>query len=385
MTFCLELVFLVSLFIILYANFGYLLVVWLWAKVRPRKVRKDANFTPSLSVIIPAYNVENTIAQTIENALSLEYPSDKMEVIVISDGSTDGTNEIIRRYNDSRLHYKVLEQNAGKSSALRAGVSMVSGEIIVLTDADSSIPKDSVKQLIAGFADPEVGAVVGRVIIANKLASGISAGASLHWKYQEALRKYESIAGSTVSAAGVFHALRRQLFPELPDNVPDDQYILLSVLARRYRVIGEQNAVATTHAPYGIAEEFRRKARIQSRQLKAVRCMGRRLFRMSFQDLFFFISHKGSRWLVPWCLIMVFASNMLLISKTLYFWLFLAQILIYVLSAVWFIFQTLGLRIPKLHLLFYFFVTNAALATGAVRWTLFGSPARWSVSQRKEI
>jgi len=378
-----KIIFWTGLFVITYANFGYFLLIFLWSKLRPRPYLKNSDFMPSLSLIIPAYNEESVIGQKIENTLSLQYPRDRLEIIIISDGSSDKTNEIINSYQHPNLKCNILNKNIGKSAALMTGVKIAHGEIIVLTDADSFISPDSLLKFAAAFADPEVGGIVGRIEVKDDIKHGVSVGASSHWKFQELLRKYETIIGSTISASGVLYAVRKDLFPLLPDNVPDDQYILLTILQRHYRVICEESAVAITHAPYGVIEEFRRKARIHARQLEAVRHLGLKLLQMNWRDLLMFFSHKVCRWLVPWCLLAVAFSSLFLIPDSLYLVLFWVQILIYGLAAVFPILSVIGIRPPKLHLPFYFILANIAIAFGAVSWIFSGAPARWDLAKRK--
>jgi cellulose synthase/poly-beta-1,6-N-acetylglucosamine synthase-like glycosyltransferase len=373
----------ISVFIVLYSNFGYLLLVGLWSKLFPKPVKKDVNYRPYLSIIIPAHNEEDVIVQKIENTLALDYPSDKFELIIISDGSTDSTNEKIARYRDLRIRSNFLDVNQGKSKALMAGIEMAKGTIIVLTDADSFISADALKNLAPGFADPKVGVIVGRIIIQDDPKSAVAAGATSHWKFQELLRQFESLAGSTVSAAGVFHAVRKNLFPPLPENVADDQYILLKALERNHRVICEPDACAITIAPTGIREEFRRKARIHARQLEAVRCLGKGLFRFNWQDIFFFISHKICRWLVPWCLIGAFFLNLLLLSNPFYLLLFYIQVIFYGIAMIGLLMHIFKYGLRLLIFPFYFLMANIAVAFGAARYVLWGAPSKWNSSHIK--
>jgi poly-beta-1,6-N-acetyl-D-glucosamine synthase len=369
----------ISLSIVVFANVGYLVVLALLSRLRIRPVAKDEAFTPSLSVIIPAYNEETIIDRKIQNTLALDYPADRMQVVVVSDGSTDGTNAVLGTLRDSRLRVEILKEGRGKCGALMVARTVARGDILVLTDADSMVETDALRKLARNFADPEVGGVVGRVVVRGHGNSNVSAGASSHWKLQEMLRRFETDLGSTVSAAGVLHAVRAPLFPCLSDSTCDDWHILLSVLQQGYRMVSEPAAIGTTCAPRGIRTEFCRKARIQARQLTTVQSLGMGLLRLRWTELLMLIGHKFCRWLVPWCLMAMLVSNAVLLWRPEYRILFAGQLLFYALAVLGFGCQLAGVKVRLLHAPFYFVMANTALAVGALRWALRGSASRWNL------
>jgi cellulose synthase/poly-beta-1,6-N-acetylglucosamine synthase-like glycosyltransferase len=221
---------------------------------------------PSLSFIIAAYNEAETIAGKLDNTVGLDYPQDRMEVIVASDGSDDLTNEIVAGYPSRRVRLLALPRQ-GKNRTINAAVPQAAGEILVFTDADSLFEPSALHFLIAPFADPQVGGVAGsyRYLRHEKEAKGERA----YWRFDQKLRDLQSKGGDLVSATGHIYAIRRELFSPVPSGVTDDAYISRGVISRHRRLVFERRAAA--YGPIADdAGEFRRKVRILSRGLKGV-------------------------------------------------------------------------------------------------------------------
>jgi cellulose synthase/poly-beta-1,6-N-acetylglucosamine synthase-like glycosyltransferase len=265
----LELLFIASLFVIAYIYLGYPLVLLILSALRPRPIRKKAG-TPFVTILIAAYNEAQCIAGTIENKLGLEYPRDRLEIIVVSDGSTDGTDEIVRRYEASGVRLIRQEPRAGKTSALNLAVGQAAGEILVFSDANSSYAPDALLHLVENFSDPEVGYVTGKMIYTNPDGSPIGDGCTSYMKYENLLRSVETRVGSVVGVDGGIDAVCKSLYrPMNPDQLPD--FVLpLKVVEQGFRVVYEPRALLREQALNQAADEYRMRVRVSLRALWAL-------------------------------------------------------------------------------------------------------------------
>lgn len=255
-----------------YTYLGYpmilLLRAWLW----PKRWRAGEGY-PSVSFLVAAYNEEEHITAKIENALALEYAHDRLEVVVVSDGSTDRTNELVAGYSDRGIRLLALPRS-GKAAALNRAVAQVSGDILVFSDANSIYEPQSLRRLVAAFVDPEVGGVAGNQ---RYLRGDSGTGERWYWNIDRWLKEMESSAGSTVAATGAIYAIRRSLFRPIPDGVNDDFVTSTSVVQQGYRLVFARDAVAWEPVSPSTRAEFRRKVRLMSRALRSELAM-RQLF-----------------------------------------------------------------------------------------------------------
>lgn len=355
--------------LILYAYAGFPLLLLLRAHTRGRDRDRKPGRSPGLprvSMVIVAHNEAGTIAAKIENVYRLDYPADRLEVIVASDGSDDGTNEIVARLARPDLRLLALPRS-GKIPALNAAVAHAHGEILVFSDANSMFAPDALRALVAPFSDPSVGAVGGNQCYVPD-GGGHMAGFSerLYWAYDRALKRMQSTAGHMTAATGAIHAVRRDLFRPVPPGVSDDFMTSTRAIAQGYRLVFEPNAVAyETIAPSEEAE-FNRKLRIIVRGLRGLWVM-RELFnplRHGFYSLQLF-SHKLLRWSVCWLLLVVLGASLALHGEGwFYTWAARAQIALYAGAAVGFALQSTRVaryRIFKLlGVPFYFSMANYA-------------------------
>jgi cellulose synthase/poly-beta-1,6-N-acetylglucosamine synthase-like glycosyltransferase len=245
------------------------LVLLVRALVRPRP-HAVADVRPSLTMIIAARNEAASIAAKIDNILSLEYPPDRLEVVIASDGSEDGTNAVVEQYADRGVRLLALPR-LGKASALNAAVESANGEILVFSDANSLYAHDALAALVRPFADPNVGGVAGdQRYLADGARDGIAAGEQRYWNVDRLLKTAESRAGNVISATGAIYAVRRPLFSPVPDGVTDDFFTSTGVIAQGYRLVFASDAVAFEPVA-GTAElEFARKVRVITRGLRGV-------------------------------------------------------------------------------------------------------------------
>lgn len=315
-----------------YVVFPALLVVrgLLW-----RRPYRAEDITPSVSLIIAAYNEAASIGDKLENVLALDYPRDCLEVIVASDGSTDGTVATVSAYADRGVRLLALPRQ-GKAGVLNAAVAAAHGEILVFSDANSAYAPDAVRQLVRPFADPEVGGVAGnQVYLPRQRGVGEAAqtgdGERTYWGFDRLLKQIQSRAGNTISATGAIYAIRRALFPGVPEGVTDDFATSTAVIAQGYRLVFAPDAQAYEPVAKSSGVEFGRKVRVMTRGLRAVLVRRELLnpFRYGFYAIQLF-SHKILRRLMFIPLGLLLVSNPFLLGEGLFYQLtMLAQIAFY--------------------------------------------------------
>ena len=329
-------VFWAAVALLAYVYLGYPLLAAARAWLFP-KPRRTASIEPLVSVVVSAYNEESRIAARIENLLALEYPREKLEILVASDGSTDGTVRQARRYQDRGVTVRGFGRRQGKSAVINAVVPMLRGDVIVFADARQRFDRDSVRALVRNFADPSIGGVSGELVIeANGAATMTPArGTALYWRYEKFIRSTEGRRDSTIGATGAIYAIRRELFEPIPeDTLLDDVLIPLRIVKRGFRVVFEGSARAYDVAAVAARQEFVRKARTSAGlfQLFAREpwLLNPRRNRIWFQT----ISHKGLRLTLPVLHVAAFVANATLVGAWPYDMLFAAQMLFYAAAAV---------------------------------------------------
>ena len=278
-----------------YAIFPVLVIVR--GLLRPRPYRSEP-ITPTVSLLIAARNEEAVIARRLENLLELDYPSDLLDVVIASDGSTDATNEILRGY--VRPGIQVLERPPlGKGQALGSAVAASRGEIIVFSDANSMYAPGAIRALVAPFADPAVGGVAGNQVYGGGTEVAAEAGERTYWGLDRLLKRFESRAGDTIAATGAIYAIRRSLVRPIPPGVNDDFYLSLGVVDQGFRLVFAEDAIAYEPPADAFDREYRRKVRIVTRAMTCIRSMPSLLDprRHGFYALQL-LSHKVLRWLM---------------------------------------------------------------------------------------
>jgi len=249
-----------------YTFVGYPALVWAVARLRPRPVSR-ADVQPDVSVLIAAHNEAAVIGARIENCLALDYPADRLEIVVASDGSTDATVEIARRYERAphpgpAVRVVVYPWRRGKPSILNDTVPQCHGEIVVLADARQRYDPDAVRRLAENFADPRVGAASGELTLLNEAGVAVGDGVGAYWRYEKLLRRSESALDSTIGATGAIYAIRRRLFePILADTLLDDVLIPVRIARRGFRVVFDARARAWDRAAITARQEYTRKVR----------------------------------------------------------------------------------------------------------------------------
>lgn len=315
-----ALLFWVSCGLLFYTFLGYGLLLSALARRRPAVVAPavDAEARPSVCVVLIACNEEKRIAERLRNLLASQYPAEKLRLLLVSDGSTDGTVAAARALQDERLEILERPERAGKAAGLNLAVPHCPAEILVFTDARQRFATDALARLVAHFADPQIGAVSGSLEIAPA-ASATGAGVDTYWRYEKSLRAAESRWDSCVGCTGAIYALRRDLFVPIPeDTLLDDVVIPMQAAAQGARVIHDPTAIAYDPQSLEPAAEQRRKQRTLAGGFQMLfrypAWLSPRGHRLWWQ----LISHKYLRLLAPFCLIGALLANLLLAGEQLY-------------------------------------------------------------------
>ncbi len=355
-----KLLFWIALAAPLYAYLGYPLVLLGLRQILRRPVEK-APIRPFVSILIPVCNEARVIERKIRNSFLLDYPINRMEIVIASDGSTDETEAIARELEDGRwLRVLAFPKNRGKMAVLNAAVPQLRGEIIVFSDASALLATDSVRRLVENFADPSVGAVSGRYQVTRPADVTIGASESFYWRYETFLKVQESQLASTLGGHGQLHAIRKKLYPfPPPETINDDYVIPVSVLAQGFRAVYEPAAMV--HEEAREMTGFARRIRIMTGNLQQLRNLPQLLKPLQPLPLFFFLSHKAMRLVAPFAMVAVLAANLFLLRSPAYSKLFCAQIAFYAVAALG---LTGRLRPKALTLPFYFCMVNAAAFFG---------------------
>ncbi|GIX49591.1 MAG: glycosyl transferase [Candidatus Tectimicrobiota bacterium] len=381
-----EVLFWLCVGLMAYAYFGYplaLLGLRLW---RRQPVRK-ADITPAVSLLIAAYNEEKDMRAKLDNALSLDYPQEKLQIIVASDCSTDKTDAIVQEYAARGVQLVRLPQRGGKTAALNAAVPHARGEILVFSDAATFYRADALRKLVRSFADPGVGCVSGDIIYTNDVQTLVGNGGSLYWRYERWLRQLESDLGSVVGMAGCMYALRRALFRPLGIETPpgkrslsqslDDDFLtpLRLRLEGGYRAVMESEALCYEKVAGGCREEFRMRRRVIARAITGLLYMRAVLNPLRFPLYAWqLVSHKVLRWLGPLWLLGALFSSAALAAQPLYRGLLAAQLGFYLCAVAGYLSEQQRLRTGRwLSVPLYFCVSNLA-ALAALGKVLGGRP-----------
>lgn len=297
---------------IAYSYVGY--PCWLWVRqyLKPARVRRAA-FAPPISVVMVVRNEASVVQGRLRNLLSLDYPDELREIVVVSDGSTDGTNEILARYKtEGRVKLVVSPKPSGKADGLNQAIAAASGEIVVFTDARQRFEVGSVRLLMENFADPSVGCASGELMLGDSASGESIKGMGLYWRIEKFVRELESASGSVVGATGAIYAVRRDLLAPVPSGtVLDDVLIPMNVVRQGARVVFDPRARAWDSPDLGVDREFARKVRTLGGNYQLLQLAPWLLSRAN-PIRFEFVSHKLLRLAVPFGLVVVFVISLLL-------------------------------------------------------------------------
>lgn len=380
MTLFLTILFWFCLSVCVYVYFGYPALLWVLSRFRTKPVR-EGDVTPRMSFIVAAYNEENVIADKIANSLALDYPADRLEIIIAANGCTDRTNEIVRGFDDPRVRLLCIEK-PGKMEAVNEAVRISTGDVLVFTDADFMLDAHALRVMAGKFADPEVGGVSGgRNPRVTRQGDATGEGEGLFVRWDRMQKILESRIGSVYAADGLLYAIRKDLYVPLDDpNRGDDMTISTRVPLAGYRLVFEPNATAyEIGSRIEARSEFRRKARIANRCTRALLGHGRKLFTAGFYTVEV-LSHKVLRHMIPFFLIpMFFASLVLARSSRFFTVMLLGQVAVYGLALAGAALRdTRAGHWKPFSIPYYFCFVNAAAFLGLVKLITGQGTTAWT-------
>jgi cellulose synthase/poly-beta-1,6-N-acetylglucosamine synthase-like glycosyltransferase len=386
-TFLLSVAFWTCLALVVYTYFGYPLLIWALSRgfgefgSPPPGEDRDTDL-PSVSLLIAAYNEEAEIRKSIESALALDYPAGKLEIVIASDGSSDATPAIVRRYAPRGVRLLDYKERRGKAEVLNSAFTELKGDVVLLSDANTKIEPGALRRIVRWFRDPRVGVVCGKLVLRDGRGSRNADG--LYWKYETFLKKCEGRLGGLLGANGGIYAIRRELHYPIPaDTIIDDFIIPLQAkLHTGCVIVHDSRAVAYEETPETIGAEFKRRSRIGAGGFQSISMLWPLLHPRHGWTAFTFLSHKLLRWLCPFSLIGLLACNLCLVGEPFYRVALLAQFAFYLtaFAAMW---LPPGIRLLKpLRLTTMFAGMNVALLFGFARWLLGTQKAAWERTAR---
>jgi cellulose synthase/poly-beta-1,6-N-acetylglucosamine synthase-like glycosyltransferase len=359
---------------------------WLWLLDRLGRGRgrepgqPEPTWWPTVTLVVAAHDEASCIAEKLENSLALDYPPDRFEVVIGSDGSTDGTDAIVQAHPDPRVRLSAAPR-AGKTSVLNRCIPQARGELVVLSDANTRIDPRALKALVRHFQDPAVGAVCGRLQLYNPRRAEFEESA--YWRYESWLKAMEGRQGAVVGANGGLYAIRRVHYRPLPPStIVDDFVIALRLLEQGQRVLYEPEALAWEETTEDDAREFGRRVRIAAGNFQSLGLVPGLLSPLRGFPAFAFWSHKVLRWVAPGLMAVAFLANLALLGHPLYRATMAAQLAFYLLASL----GRTGLGPVALRrlagLAFYFVAMNLALVVGFWRFVRHAQAAAWERTAR---
>lgn len=391
----LKILFWILLFIIVYTYVGYGVLLYLIIKIRRffkigKKVEIDPTYEPEVTLFIAAYNEKDYVAAKMKNTLELEYPKEKMNIIWVTDGSDDGTPDLLKGYPHTTVHH--LDERNGKIGAMNRGMEFVKTPIVIFSDANTNLGKESIRRIVNLFGNPKVGCVSGEKRIIDKesdVASG--AGEGIYWKYESALKKWDAELYSVVGAAGELFAIRTKLYRHVEkDTLLDDFMISLRVAQDGYTIQYDPEAYAIETASANVKEELKRKIRISAGGIQSVVRLRSLLNIFKYGTLSFqYISHRVLRWtLTPLCLLLlipilsVIGIHDGLFSLQLFPVLFWLQVIFYAAALLGWFLENRETSVKILFVPYYFFIMNLSVVLGFFRYMKNTQSVNWERSKR---
>lgn len=367
-----------------YAYAGYPLIVWACSRWFGRHAEPPAEDedVPFVTLLIAAHNEAEVIEDTLRAALALDYPVGRLEIVIASDGSTDATAAIVRRYEKQGVRLLHFPWRRGKASVLNDAFARLTSDLVVLSDANTQIDSRAVRQMVRWFRDSRIGVVCGKLVLTDPVGGKNVDG--VYWKYETFLKRCEGKLGALAGTNGGLYMIRRELFEPLPAGTLIDDFLV--PLRARIRtgcaVVYDTTAVAREETPPDIRDEFRRRCRIGAGGFQSLVPLAPLMNPKAGWVSFSFLSHKVLRWFGPFFLIGALLGNALLVGKPFYAWMLAAQGAFYLLAALgaWLPARPRPLKVVRLATMFV--SMNAALFVGFCRWLRNGQAAAWQRTVR---
>jgi cellulose synthase/poly-beta-1,6-N-acetylglucosamine synthase-like glycosyltransferase len=352
-----------------YVYVGYPTLIGILGRLMPKPIRK-ADIEPTVTLLVSAFNEAHIIGEKLNNALGLDYPRNKLEILVISDASSDDTDQIVRSFSDQGVSLLRMEERGGKTIGLNAAMKVAKGDIVIFSDANIMYRTDTIRRLVQNFADPSVGCATGDSQYADDPHSAAHAQENSYWGYERFIRSMESLVGSTVGGDGAIFAIRRMLYQPLSPETINDLVVPLQIVMKGYRAVFEPTAIGLEPSAGDFRKEFRRKRRIVNRSWRGVMSVSGVLnpFRVGMFAWQVW-SHKVLRWLVLPFLLIGFVGCLnayeLGIIYQIGVWGGIASILVAALGP--FLPSSLGGLSKLIQTIFYFYLVNLAAILGVTK------------------
>ena len=390
----LKITFWILLFIVFYAYIGYGILLFILVRIKrmfvSAKVSGDKNYEPDVTLFIAAYNEKDFVEAKVKNSLSLDYPHAKLHQVWVTDGSDDGTPDVLRKFDGIEVYH--LPQRSGKIGAMNRGMQFVKTPIVVFCDANTMLGRESIRRIVRLFSDPKVGCVSGeKRIFSKEKDSAAGAGEGLYWKYESTLKKWDAELYSVVGAAGELFAIRTELYQEVErDTLLDDFIISLRVAQKGYTIQYDPEAYAIETASANVKEELKRKIRISAGGIQSVIRLNSLLNFFKYGTLSFqYISHRVLRWtLAPLSLLLMLITGLILALDegifapgpySVIFWL---QILFYLAALLGWYLENRSIRLKILFVPYYFFIMNLSVYLGLKRYLKKTQSVNWERAKR---
>ena len=370
--------------LVIYVYFGYFALVIVLAQIIRRKVYQR-EIQPSVALMIAAYNEEQGIAKKIDNSLQLLYPKEKLRIVIVSDGSTDRTDEIVKSYAHAGVELIRVEGRVGKTEARNVAIKEIDSEIVLFSDATTEYRPDIIKKMVRNFADPEVGMVTGHLIYRNDQNSPMGLGQKLFWKYESLIKNAQTKLGTLTGSVGCATSFRRILYSPLPANIIEDFTEPLMFVIKGKRVVYEPEAICYELPTPKSQNEWKMRVRVvrggMSGMLYAKKILNPLRYPVASFQL---ISHKILRWLVPVfgiCILLATLGAIILTPNPIAIALALLQLVFYACAAVAFILEQKGVKIKILSIPLYFIVLNAASLVALYKTITTQLEATWETDR----
>lgn len=377
-----------STFLVGYVYVIYPVTIWALARTQANKEASSCIASdlplPNITVLVPAYNEEAVITAKVENCLSLDYPAELLQIVVVSDASTDNTDSIVASFEreaPERLRLHRMEQRGGKTGGINAAMQTIKSDITVFTDTNVTLDVDSLKHIASALSAPSVGGVAGQLTYVNPDASETAQSGGLYWRYEEFIKRNEGLCGSIMGADGSIFAIKSRFYRQLPNHVMDDFCTSMGVVLQGHVFALDPRIKAYEKSAEKSVEEFQRKVRIANRSFNSYRSLSL-LGNLGMLDTWKFFSHKWLRWMSFVFLLTALMSNIAIVlsTKTLgYEALLICQVGAYSLALGKHVMPSL--RLPFLNAWYYFVMANAANAIGICqslagkKTTIWASPS----------
>jgi len=377
-----------SIGLIVYSYLVYPIILVLLAKLLPEKSpRKIEEISveqwPMVSLVIAAYREESVIVERLNNALQIDYPGDKIEIIIGVDGNEDATGELVKAFQETRIRLMQFPERRGKASVLNDCIAVACGEILLFSDANTFWDKDAAKLLVRHFEDEQVGGVCGRLLLTDASTGENVDG--IYWRYENRLKEWEGKLGALLGANGAIYAIRKKLYqPIPPQTIVDDFVIGMRIHQSGSQLLYEKEAIAREETAPTINDELQRRTRIGAGAFQSLTWLWRLLLPRHPLVSWAFWSHKVLRWFCPAFMVIALVSNFLLAQTPLYQALLAMQGIFYTV-AVWGSFSILPGKLGKIAQAVWMFVNmNLALALGFNRWLFNTQKGTWKRTERSE-